>query len=170
MGDRVTCDRVTLDVGVRHALPDDAATLARLAGLAHVELEHERGAAVWFQHEGRRFDPASAEFVLRADLDERVMLGTINDVVVGFATAHLATLHDKRTLGIITELYVELEGREIGVGDALITEIVESFRSSGAIGVDSWALPGARVTKNFYEAHHFTARALTLHHRFVDES
>ena len=157
-----------LDVRVRQALPGDATTLARLAGLAHAELQHERGAAVWFQREGRVFDPAAPELALRADLDEHVMLGTVNDVVVGFAIGHLATLHDKRTLGIITELYVELEGREIGVGDALIMELVEVFRGVGAIGVDSWALPGARLTKNFYEAHHFTARALTLHHRFVE--
>ncbi len=161
---------VTLEVGVRPALPDDETTLARLVGLAHTELQHERGAAVWFQYEGRVFDPCAADLVRRPGLDERVMLGTINDVVVGFCVGHLATLHNQRTLGIITELYVELEGREIGVGDALITEQVESFRSRGAIGVDSWALPGARLTKNFYEAHHFTARALTLHHRFVDRS
>lgn len=161
---------MTIDVAVRNSVPDDAAILSRLAGLAHAELVHERGAALWFQREGRRYDPTAPEFVVRADIGERVILGTINDVVVGFAVGHLATLHDSRTLGVITELYVELEGREIGVGDALIAELVESFRSVGAVGVDSWALPGARLTKNFYEAHHFTARALTLHHRFVDQS
>ena len=31
--------------------------------------------------------------------------------------------------------------------------------------VDAIALPGHRATKNFFEEHHFTARALTMHHR-----
>jgi len=153
-----------LDARVHVVIPEDSVLKVKEGDKV------DATAAVWFQYEGRVFDPCAADLVRRPGLDERVMLGTINDVVVGFCVGHLATLHNQRTLGIITELYVELEGREIGVGDALITEQVESFRSRGAIGVDSWALPGARLTKNFYEAHHFTARALTLHHRFVDRS
>ena len=152
---------MSADVVVRSAGPADLAEITRMARSAHTELDHERGASLWFLREGR-----GDESALLADRGERALLGLVDDAPVGFAIAHLATLNDGSRLGVITELYVEPDGREVGVGDALIVELVEQFRAEGAIGVDSWALPGARLTKNFYEAHHFTARALILHHRF----
>ena len=149
------------DVVVRSAGPADLAEITRMARLAHGELDEERGASLWFLREGRHDESA-----LLTERGERAILGLVHDAPVGFAVAHLTILNNGSTLGVITELYVEPDGREVGVGDALIVELVEQFRAEGAIGVDSWALPGARLTKNFYEAHHFTARALILHHRF----
>jgi GNAT superfamily N-acetyltransferase len=68
-------------------------------------------------------------------------------------------------LGVVTDLFVELAAREVGVGEALADSIVDHCRTAGCVGVDATALPGHRAAKNFFEAHGFTARALTMHHR-----
>ena len=34
----------------------------------------------------------------------------------------------------------------------------------GCVGVDSFALPGHRAAKNFFEESGFTARAIVMHH------
>ena len=37
------------------------------------------------------------------------------------------------------------------------------------MGIDATALPGNRATKNFFEAHGFTARLLVMHHALAQE-
>jgi GNAT superfamily N-acetyltransferase len=150
----------------RHGANADRAEIARLITLAGEELDGRKGAWLW-----ARFNaPAgTAESIAAALVDEPLTLvGLIDDVIVGFATGRLATLHDGvQTLGIIDGLYVEPGGRSIGVGDALVLDLMNEFRALGCVGVDAWALPGERETKNFYEAHAFSARAITVHHSFI---
>ena len=43
------------------------------------------------------------------------------------------------------------------------------FADAGCVGVDAVALPGHRVTKNFFEGSGFTARKLVMHHRIERE-
>ena len=156
-----------MEVSAREATALDAGDVQRLAALALEELTGERGADLWFRVDAR---PQLSELVDLASAPSRssavLFVGTVDDAVVGFAAGHLAATHDGAALGVVTELYVEGDGRQVGVGDVLLCALMDRFRSLGAIGVDSWALPGARLTKNFYEAHGFTARALIVHHRF----
>jgi hypothetical protein len=49
-----------------------------------------------------------------------------------------------------------------------VAEAIDRFRVLGCVGVDSWSLPGERETKNFYEAHGFTARSINVHHSFLE--
>jgi len=83
--------------------------------------------------------------------------------VVGYALVGVEELRDGTRLAVVGELGVEPEARAVGVGEALLTEILAWADAAGCVGVDAPALPGHRQAKNFFEAHGFTARVLTMH-------
>jgi GNAT superfamily N-acetyltransferase len=100
------------------------------------------------------------------DAAHRVWTGTIDDAVIGYAVARVEPLRTGVNLGVIEDIYVETEGRAIGVGEALMGAALEWFSAEGCKGVDAYALPGDRHTKNFFEGSGFSARLLVMHHRF----
>jgi GNAT superfamily N-acetyltransferase len=100
-----------------------------------------------------------------ASPDHRVVAGTIDDVVVGYAAARVENLRTGSRLAVIDELYVEAEARAVGVGEALMADIVAWAADEHCDGIDAMALPGDRNTKNFFEMSGFTARLLVMHHR-----
>jgi len=72
-------------------------------------------------------------------------------------------LRSGRPLGVLSDIYVEPDGREVGVGEVLVDAVVAWCTERGCVGVDALALPGNRSTKNFFETFGFTARALVVH-------
>src|ERR1700738_2628608 len=70
---------------------------------------------------------------------------------------------DVARLAVITDLFGEEGARSVGVGEAMITELVTFASRAGCIGVDALALPGARAAKNFFEESGFTARIIVMH-------
>jgi ribosomal protein S18 acetylase RimI-like enzyme len=150
---------------VRPATADDIAVLAELAAAAIDELRPTKGGSVFTRREARE-PPFDAS--LRADIDAAdvlVLVGTIDDAVVGYAVAHVESLHDGSRLGVITDLFVETEARAVGVGELLADEIVRWAVARDCVGIDSIVLPGNRETKNFFETFRFTARAIVVHRR-----
>jgi GNAT superfamily N-acetyltransferase len=99
---------------------------------------------------------------LMADTRRRVLVGTVDEAVVGLAAGRIDAVGET-SLGIIDGCYVEPGARGVGVGRALLDDLVAWFTSSGCGGVDVTALPGDRETKNFLEGSGFKARLLTLH-------
>lgn len=149
----------------RPATSSDLPALAELATRAVAELAPMRGGAVYVQREGRA---APVEATLQHDLADEgavVLAGTIDEVVVGYATGRTEELRDGSRLGIIDDLYVDEGARSVGVGEAMMVELLAWFRDRGCAGVDATALPGNRATKNFFEESGFTARLLVMHHR-----
>ena len=137
------------------------------SSLSHASLRGElramRGGALWEVREARA-EPLAETFAELLDRDDAVVIvGTIDDVVVGYGALELETLRDGRRLGVIDELYVEPDARAVGVGEAIATELVAFCAEAGCIGVDAVALPGHRAAKNFFERAGFTARALVMH-------
>lgn len=49
----------------------------------------------------------------------------------------------------------------------MAADLLEFCRAQGCTGVGAVVLPGHRATKNFFEGHGFSARALTMHHTFA---
>ena len=142
------------------------AELARVAELARElrsELRGERGGALWETREARPepFDDALAELSSRDDA--LVVVGTTEDVVVGYGIARWEPLRDGTRLGVIDEIYVEPEARGVGVGELVIDRLVAFCVDAGCLGVDATALPGHRQAKNFFERAGFTARSLVMH-------
>ena len=149
--------------GTRPATEDDLARVAELAGWAVEELRQGKGGEVWARHAARR-PPYEADLRSQlADADHRVLVGTVDDVVMGYGVASIQVLADGGRLGVVTDLYTDPGARELGIGEAMMEALVEWCREQGCFGVDSLALPGDRHTKNFFESFGLVARAIVVH-------
>jgi len=154
--------------GVRLAGRDDVPRLAELNRMAAAELTPTRGGEVWRAAESR---PEPVEKGLEALLDDQdtlVVVGTIDGVAVGYAVVRVQYLGDGSRLGVIDDIFVESEARGIGLGEAMMTDLVAWSVDRQCFGMDAMALPGHRQTKNFFEESGFTARKLVMHHSLSD--
>jgi GNAT superfamily N-acetyltransferase len=149
----------------RAANPHDLPVLIELARALRAEMIDQRGGALWATREAR---PEPLEETLASLLgrdDASIIVGTIDGTIVGFGTVEVETLRDGARLGVIGDLFVEREARAVGVGESISDRIIEFCAATGCIGIDAYALPGARDAKNFFERSGFTARALVMHHK-----
>jgi ribosomal protein S18 acetylase RimI-like enzyme len=148
----------------RPATPQDLPRVLELAQQMRSELAPMKGGAIWSAREAHA-DPASVYGAMLERDDARLIVGTIDEVIIGFAAARLERLHDGAVLGVITDLFVDPDAREVGVGEALVLDLIAFCESSGCVGIDALSLPGHRAAKNFFEDSGFTARAIVMHRR-----
>jgi ribosomal protein S18 acetylase RimI-like enzyme len=153
---------------VRAATPDDLPAIVALAEGLRNELRPMRGGGIWAVREARRGPPTEAYRLLLTDPAACVVVGTIDDVVIGFGVASVEPLSDGRKLGVVAELFVDAEARAVGVGEAMLDGLVAFCRGEKCVGVDAFALPVHRAAKNFFEESGFTARAIVMHHDLGD--
>jgi GNAT superfamily N-acetyltransferase len=151
---------------VESARPATDADVARIVELAHLlrhELRSMKGGALWLARDAwpEPLDDAYADLIASADAS--VVVGTIDEVVVGYGVVVLERLRSGAQLGVVTDLFVEVEARAVGVGECIAVSLLQVCAERGCIGVDAVALPGHRDAKNFFERNGFTARALTMH-------
>jgi GNAT superfamily N-acetyltransferase len=149
----------------RPATGEDVARLAELVAEAVDEQAEGRGGRIWSAREARAVPAEASLAALVDDHAALVLVGTIDGSVVGYAVAVTEQLRTGDRLGIVTDVYVESEAREVGVGEALLDRVVAWCDEAGCIGIDALALPGNRETKNFFESFGFTARAIVVHRR-----
>ena len=150
----------------RPATPADASRLAELARTVRDEMAQLRGGPLFLAREARA-EPLEASFTAEiADPRHLVLVGTIDDVALGYAAARVEELRTGDVLAVVTDLYVEPEARAVGVGECLMEAVLQWCKEQHATAVDTYALPGDRDTKNFFEMSGFTARLLVMHHRF----
>jgi ribosomal protein S18 acetylase RimI-like enzyme len=149
--------------GSRPATTEDLPRIAELAALARDELVPMKGGALWSAREAvaEPFEDAYAALIDRDDAF--VVVGTVDEAVVGFGAVTLEHLRTGETLGTISDLFVEPDARAVGVGEAMADDLVAFCVARGCAGIDALALPGHRTTKNFFEGSGFTARALVMH-------
>lgn len=95
-----------------------------------------------------------------------VWAGTVDESVVGYAVAAIEDARGGMRLARIEALFVEAGARGVGVGAAMMAAVLDWSATNSCTGVDAWALPGDRNTKNFFEGSGFSARLLTMHHSF----
>jgi ribosomal protein S18 acetylase RimI-like enzyme len=149
----------------RPAAAEDIPRVVELAELMRAELGAMRGGALWLEREAWPEPLEVAYGALLGRDDALLLLGAIDDAVIGFGAVVVEELRSGARLGVITDLFVEPEAREVGVGEVVVGALVEHCRAAGCLGVDAAALPGHRAAKNFFETYGFTARALTMHRR-----
>ena len=154
--------------GARPATPDDVPRLAELNRQAHAELLPLRGGAVFAAREARAEPLEDRLTAALDDPDTLVLAGTIDDAPIGYAVAHVEDLRDGTRLGVITDIYVETEGRGVAVGESLMERLLVWFTERECDAADAYALPGDRNTKNFFEGSGFSARLLVMHHKMGD--
>jgi GNAT superfamily N-acetyltransferase len=136
-----------------------------LAAMAVAERLAERGGAEW----AVRADPT---MVTRSGLEQvlenpsgLLLAGTFLGVTVGVARAHAEELVDGRVVAVVDELYVLEGARGVGVGEALLTAIIDWAEESGHSDVEGVALPGNREAKNLFERFGLVARAIVVQKR-----
>lgn len=134
-------------VGARRAREDDHAVVAELRDLARAAMGSARGAEEFLRVEG-----------VVEHRDPTVVVGTIDHNVVGFATL---VIDGDRAL--LAELFTHPRARGVGVGHAMLGEVQRIAREQGCTDLDSFALPGDRATKNFFESHAMKSRLLVVH-------
>ncbi len=149
--------------GARPAAPGDLPRVLQLRDEATAELAGRRGGALLLA-ESRQ----PAPFVLPADSDpvRTVAVGTLDGEVVGYGAARIDSVGGQ-PLGVIDELFVEPDGRSVGVGEAMMEWLLAWCAERGCQRMDGRALPGDRMAKGFFEAHGFTARLLVMHRQLA---
>jgi GNAT superfamily N-acetyltransferase len=154
----------------RPAVADDIAEIARLVGIARAEVIDQRGGPLWLAVEGReQFDADSIASVV-GRTGHHLVVGTLDDHVVAYLYADTTPVAgDERPMAVIRELYVEPEGREVGMGEALMDSVLAWAQEVGCGGIDSFALPGNRAMKNLFERYGLVARAILVHKSFGGE-
>jgi len=120
------------------------------------ELRAYRGGDLWVRE---RISAARAD-------ESGAFVGTIDDAVVGYGIVEVRELRDGGRVGTVTELYVEPDAREVGVGETLLDALLDWCREHRCDAVDATALPGHRAAKNFFEEQGFVSRSLTMHRAF----
>lgn len=153
--------------GSRPATVDDLVRIVELARHLRHELVAMKGGVLWSNREARAepLDEAYAQLLGRDDA--LVVVGTVDETVVGFGVVTLEQLRTGETLGVISDLFVEPDARAVGVGESMADELVAFCAERGCTGIDSLALPGHRAAKNFFEESGFSARAIVMH-RMLD--
>lgn len=147
------------DTVVRRAGEADVHELARLARRAAAEVAGQRGGALLLAGSPRR-EPYEASYAATlADDSALVLVGGFDGGVFAMAAATV----DADGLARITDLYVEPEARELGLGEQLMEEVLAWAVAAGCRGIDAFALPGNREWKNFFERFGLTARLLVVH-------
>lgn len=133
------------------------------------ELTPMKGGALWAVRESRPEPLEDAYGSLLDREDVRLVVGTVDSVVIGFGAVVVEVLRSGAPLGVVTDLFVEPEAREVGVGEALAGDLVDFCTARKCVGVDAMALPGHRAAKNFFEDSGFTARAIVMHRPARDD-
>lgn len=120
---------------------------------------------MWLAREARSEPIETGIEGLLGAQDARLVAGTFAGVVVGYAAGRIERLGDGSSLGVVDDIFVEAGARAVGVGEAMMDDLMVWFRSGGCFGIDAMALPGHRETKNFFEQNGFTARKIVMHHQ-----
>ena len=147
----------------RPATEDDLPDLAALARAAIEELRPTKGGELWFRTVARAEPVEDSLRSAVADPDQLVLLGTVDDVAVGYAAVRLERLRDGGLLAVVDDIYVDPGARGVAVGEVVMDAVLDWARERGCFGVDSIALPGNRDTKNFFERFGLVARAIVVH-------
>lgn len=155
-----------MEEACRPAEATDVTRIAELARTAIDELAPMRGGTVWKAREARQEPLEEGLAAVLDDADARMIVATIDGVVVGYAVARIEDLPEGSVLGVVDDIFVEQGAREIGLGELMIGDLMTWCDERKCIGMDAVALPGHRATKNFFEESGFTARKLVMHHRF----
>ncbi len=149
----------------RRATPDDLGVLEKL----YRSLEKEMVAlhTMWPLADGLD-EPVIASFrTALDDPDAIVLIGEIEGYPFGFLLARVEPLLVQaggEQVGAIRLIYVDMEAREVAVGEEMREMALDILRKRGITKFDAHVLPGHRLAKNFFEAGGFSARSIIMHH------
>lgn len=137
-------------VTARAATSADLSRTVWVAGLQAETVRDERGGRLHQDHDTKGYDASTAHADAVEANDQVLIVGCIDNEVVGFARAALhATVSAQ--LCMISELIVHPDTRSIGVGSAMLETVRHWAISHDCEAIESQVLPGNRAAKNFFE-------------------
>lgn len=158
-------DRRLVGEAARPARSDETDAVAALARQARQEALEYRGGERWMATEAAP-EPLEEYFAgLLPEPETALLVGTWEEVVVGYGWARRLTRLDGSVLARIEELFIAPDARSLGVGESVFNALVEWAGDQGAVALEAFVLPGHREAKNFFETFKMTAHALIVHTR-----
>ena len=161
----------TFSVFARPAVSADLDRLVAMYGDLAAEQEAIR--EVWPFADGLESPVRATIRTLIDDDDRDVIVGGIDDSVLGFLVAHTEPLlapMDDRSIGVIRLIYVDAEARGVGIGAAMLDVGTRRLSQRGVDLFDAPVSPGHRMAKNFFESNGFKARSIVMHRSGVPRS
>lgn len=147
----------------RPANAGDLADIEWVGSAVSATLSERRGGSVFSRLELGFSEPLSrARLAMEGD-DGCCLVGTFDSVVFGYAICHIVELDGGDRIGRMLDFAVHPAARGVAIGEAMMDRIVGWLTAENCVGVDAWALPGDRATKNFFESFGLKARLLTAH-------
>ena len=156
-------------ISSRSATPADLASLLDLYGAAVAEQVEIK--PVWALADALP-EPVEAAFAsILDDPDSLLVVGEIDDIPLGFTWARSEDLLPQAAekVAVVRLIFTLQEARGVGVGDAMIRQVLEHFRERGHRRYDARVSPGHRHAKNFFESNGFAARLIVMHHLDEDD-
>ncbi|MDP6965418.1 MAG: GNAT family N-acetyltransferase [Acidimicrobiales bacterium] len=95
--------------------------------------------------------------------DHRVFAGLFGDAIVAYGILEFSNTNDNQRIASIKEIFVLKDARSVGVGESLISFMTQEATVHNVVGIDSFALPGDRETKNFFETQGMVARLIHVY-------
>ncbi len=142
---------------------EDLDDISWLGAAVTSPLQDQRGGPV-FSHRELGFTTPTERFQQAiAEPNALGVVGEFDGIVLGYGVVVVEALDDGSLLGRLLDFAVYPGARGVGIGEAMMDLVVDELRAAGCRGVDAWALPGDRATKNFFETFGLKARLLTAH-------
>ncbi len=142
---------------------DDLETLIFLRKEAISELKNKRGGEVLLNLDSFSEDSSENFSYWFDSSDHRIFTGLFGDAVVAYGVLEFSKTNDNQKIASIKEIFVLKDARSVGVGESVIHSITNEAIEHNAIGIDSFALPGDRETKNFFETQGMVARLIHVY-------
>jgi len=146
----------------RLAADGELPTVAHLADVARTEVEESKGGPMYLRREGRPQPYLPALQAQAADERAAVVVGLIDECIIGFATVVESELRDGALLAEIQEIYVLPDARGIGIGELMLDIVMDWARQRGCERLEGSVLPGNRHGKNFFERAAMVTRVLRV--------
>ena len=146
----------------RVATPYETDVVTALIREGRVGLRDARGGALWLDRQALQ-EPLDllVQSVMTDDL-WLVQLAFLDDVPLGILVAERET-NTGTSVAVVREVFVVEEARGIGLGELMMDATVTWATENNCVGVDGYALPGDRATKNFFETFGLVARGIVVH-------
>jgi GNAT superfamily N-acetyltransferase len=152
-----------MEIAARWATPSDVEPLVSL----YLELEGEQAALrpIWPETQGLEEPIAESMAALVSSPDAIVVVGTIDDIPLGFLFATVEGMLDRadgRRVGVVRYIFSTDEARGVGIGQAMFDLAVDELRGREIDLFDAVVSPGHRLAKNFFESQGFRARLIVM--------
>lgn len=133
------------EIFVRAAVETDRGDIARLEDSAKSEESLHRGS--WLEAPGASSSGRTVTLV-----------GGLGGSVLGMVRAK----EGDEGRWVVSLVHVEPTGRGVGIGDALITSLLDNVRGLGGRHLAASAQPGDRALKNLYERNGMVAQTILV--------